>query len=333
MLKSRLAEIQADRREVCAAGGAAAPSNTCWNWRDIAGQSAQGALWRRNLRCLRDAEEPPGIRGRRPRRSALSRSLRDDRKLSVATRTVCEVFDRMLVEFFARATSSREARRSRTARRPARTNPLGRIGGAYARGSGALDEQREELVHRLERSEDLLARMLRRDDPAELRAALTELDKPPRFPAAEADALTPQIEIAQQKIGFLSEQTSRRARRLPEPARKRQTPFRRGGNRSLRFPRATPRGLDRASRAPRSVYSRARQLRDAQPASGYCPPVHLQQLRKALVMREELKRVEEILNQFPARQFSIKRLEEASRRLRRYSRRKSASWCCVSAKT
>src|SRR3984885_14865739 len=51
--------------------------------------------------------------------------------------------------------------------------------------------------------------------------------------------------------------------------------------------------------------------------SDYCPPVHLQALKKALVNREEAKRVEAILEQFPARKISMKRLEDASRGIRR----------------
>jgi hypothetical protein len=51
--------------------------------------------------------------------------------------------------------------------------------------------------------------------------------------------------------------------------------------------------------------------------SDYCPPVHLQALKKALVNREEAKRVEAILEQFPARKISMKRLDEASRSIRR----------------
>ena len=42
----------------------------------------------------------------------------------------------------------------------------------------------------------------------------------------------------------------------------------------------------------------------------YCPPIHLQQLKKALASREEYKRVEDILKQFPARQY----LDAAHRR-------------------
>lgn len=49
----------------------------------------------------------------------------------------------------------------------------------------------------------------------------------------------------------------------------------------------------------------------------YSPPVHLQQLKKALVDREETKRVEQVIGQFPARKFSLKKLEEAARAIRR----------------
>jgi hypothetical protein len=52
-------------------------------------------------------------------------------------------------------------------------------------------------------------------------------------------------------------------------------------------------------------------------ASDYCPPVHLQQLKKALVYREEGKRVAQILEKFPARKVSMKRLDESSRAIRR----------------
>jgi hypothetical protein len=52
-------------------------------------------------------------------------------------------------------------------------------------------------------------------------------------------------------------------------------------------------------------------------SADYCPPVHLQALKKALVSRDEAKRVEAILEQFPARKISMKRLDEASRAIRR----------------
>jgi class 3 adenylate cyclase len=46
----------------------------------------------------------------------------------------------------------------------------------------------------------------------------------------------------------------------------------------------------------------------------------LQQLRKALVSKEELKRVETVLKQVPAKQLSLKPIEDLSRKIRRYSR-------------
>jgi len=52
-------------------------------------------------------------------------------------------------------------------------------------------------------------------------------------------------------------------------------------------------------------------------APEYCPPVHLQQLKKALVNREETKRVAQILEKFPARNVSMKKLEDSSRAIRR----------------
>jgi len=51
----------------------------------------------------------------------------------------------------------------------------------------------------------------------------------------------------------------------------------------------------------------------------YCPPIHLQQLKKAVVNRDEAKRVEQILDQYPARKISMKKLEDASRAIRRRS--------------
>ena len=57
----------------------------------------------------------------------------------------------------------------------------------------------------------------------------------------------------------------------------------------------------------------------------YCPPVHLQALKKALVNRDEAKRVEAILEQFPARKISMKRLDDASRAIRRSTREEQLS--------
>ncbi|HEY6443467.1 MAG TPA: hypothetical protein VIY66_09025 [Candidatus Acidoferrales bacterium] len=54
-------------------------------------------------------------------------------------------------------------------------------------------------------------------------------------------------------------------------------------------------------------------------ASEYCPPIHLQQLKKALVVRDESKRVAQILEKFPARKVSMKKFDQSSRAIRRRS--------------
>jgi len=52
----------------------------------------------------------------------------------------------------------------------------------------------------------------------------------------------------------------------------------------------------------------------------FCPPLHLQQLKKAIVLREEQRKVEEVLKHFPTRQFPLGKIEEAAKRIRRFSR-------------
>ena len=54
-------------------------------------------------------------------------------------------------------------------------------------------------------------------------------------------------------------------------------------------------------------------------AAQFHPPLHLQQLRKALVSKDELKRVEQVLKQVHAKQLSAKPIEDLSRKIRRYS--------------
>jgi hypothetical protein len=184
-----------------------------------------------------------------------------------------------------------------------------------------LDTEREDLFHRLERSEDLLGRMLRREEPAELRAALTDVDRRRAFLQEKLDLLGPQIESARLKKDFLDDQhQSRLGDYLDEPANAKRLFDSSTGGTSADF-----RGqlLDELlARLERqgilfSVLS-SYELRNLH--HEYCPPLHLQQLRKALVSREDLKRAGDILKQFPAKQLSIKRLEDASRRLHRLSR-------------
>ena len=62
-------------------------------------------------------------------------------------------------------------------------------------------------------------------------------------------------------------------------------------------------------------------------ATAYNPPIHLQQLKKALVNRDEFKRVEQMVEQFPARKMSMKTLEDSSRAIRRRSQEETRAAC------
>ncbi|MGH9733805.1 MAG: hypothetical protein ACRD8A_04355 [Candidatus Acidiferrales bacterium] len=62
-------------------------------------------------------------------------------------------------------------------------------------------------------------------------------------------------------------------------------------------------------------------------APSYSPPIHLQQLKKALVNRDEFKRVEQTIEKFPARKTSMKMLEDSARAIRRRSQAETRATC------
>jgi hypothetical protein len=318
VLKSRLAEIQSGRREV---------------FRQIGQQLHQ---------ILTDLEESSLAKARKAlfgdecadsyemlkNRLVFVEGGRDDRLFLdqyvllgnyVRDPDRFEVFDRMLVDLL----------RDRILPREQTAKPAGEVFEAHEalvtsalrmrEELARLELEREDLLHRLDRSEDLLARVLRRDDPAELRAALTDLDRRRAFLQQKIDALTPQLEAARQKSGFLSEQMRADLDDyLNEPENARRLFAADGADPSDARAQLLEEWIERLAQHEVLYHVLASyEIRNLH--LDYCPPVHLQQLRKALVVREELKRVEDILNQFPARQFSIKRLDEASKRLRRYT--------------
>ncbi len=156
------------------------------------------------------------------------------------------------------------------------------------------------------------------EELADLRRKSTSLE-------GNLEQLAPQITAAKQRMDFLAEEhQSRLGDYLNEPA-----------NARLFFDVDAP-GEDKPDRCAKT---RAHLLEEwvhrleerdlvfhvlagyemRRIAGDYCPPVHLQQLKKAIVNREEVRRVEQILEQFPARKISIKKLEEASRSIRRRS--------------
>jgi hypothetical protein len=187
-----------------------------------------------------------------------------------------------------------------------------------------LEEERENLVRQLEGGGDLFSRLGKKKDPAQLRAALADVQKRHAYLQQKLEGMEPQVEEAKRKADGLTEEYQQRLGDFlnqPENARRLFDPnWDSGGAGASREAREalleewvqylTQRGLLAhvlASYELRKIYQ------------DYCPPVHLQQLKKALVNREELKRVEDILKQFPTRRFSPRRIEESARAIQRMS--------------
>jgi hypothetical protein len=231
-----------------------------------------------------------------------------------------EVFDELLAELLRERGLAVNGAAGRNGSNGGNDSPATLVDSAvrFRADIALLDEQREELVKRLGRTEELFGRMLRRDDPADLRAALRELDKRRAFAQQKLDLMAPQVETAQQKIGFLSEQRHADVEEFlnqPENARLLFAHQNSGDTGATLLDEWVAR-LDRSEILIHVLASyEVRNLH-----LDFCPPLHLQQLRRALVSREEFKRVEVILAQFPSKQFAVKRLEESARRLRKYSR-------------
>src|SRR5467141_791777 len=186
----------------------------------------------------------------------------------------------------------------------------------------ALEEQRENTRKRLDRGDGFFTKFLNSGDPADLRASLNDLENRLKHQEFKLEELGPQIDAARQKLDFFVKD---HAGRLGE---------------YLNEPENAKRLFDASSASEAEAPTRARLLSqlldrleqyeilyhvlasyEIRPiVSDYCPPVHLQQLRKALVSKEELKQIEQVIKQVPAKKLSLKAIEELSKKIRRYSR-------------
>jgi class 3 adenylate cyclase len=188
-----------------------------------------------------------------------------------------------------------------------------------------LEEERQKLVEGLAGGEGLMSRVFGRADPAELRAQLADVEKRHSHLQQKLDAMGTQLEAAKSRAEFLNDEAQNKLGAFlnqPENARRLFDPNWSGSGGSetsgLRAQlleewvnRLEQQGIllhVLASYELRNIYH------------DYCPPVHLQQLKRALVQREELKLVEGVLKQFPAKQYSLQRIEDLAGRLRKYPR-------------
>jgi class 3 adenylate cyclase len=200
-----------------------------------------------------------------------------------------------------------------------------------------IEDEQRELSSRSGTGDDVFPWLFKRksSSSAESQSELENLRK--KFASLEQnlEELAPPIDAAKQRLDFLtSEYQSRLGGYLNQPENARRL-----------FGTDSSRGDDADGEAPPEVRAQLREewmhrleerdllfhvlagyeLRKIY--ADYCPPIHLQQLKKAIVHREEQKRMATILEQFPARKISMKRLEEASRAVRRRTHQETLATC------
>jgi len=186
---------------------------------------------------------------------------------------------------------------------------------------GGLEEQRDALRKKLERGDGLFNKLLNSGDPAELRALLGELEKRIKALQAKLEELAPQLDRAKKQIEFVhKDYQGKLGDYLNEPENARRLFDAAGAEEPERSVRAKLLTQLASRLEDRDLMIHILASYEIRPiAIDFCPPVHLQQLRKALVSKEESKRVEELLKQVPAKRLSMKPIEELTRRIRRYS--------------
>ncbi|MFZ3215415.1 MAG: hypothetical protein WA192_05075 [Candidatus Acidiferrales bacterium] len=187
-----------------------------------------------------------------------------------------------------------------------------------------IEEELEEAAGRAGDGDGIFPSLFKRKGgaSAESRAEVATLRK--KFGESEKslEELGPQIDAAKQRMNFLIEEyRSRLGDYLNEPQNARRL-----------FDNQRPAGDEDDAPDPRAQlleeWLHRLEERDLlfhvlagyelrRIHADYCPPIHLQALKKALVNRDEAKRVETILEQYPARKISLKKLDDASRAIRR----------------
>ena len=185
----------------------------------------------------------------------------------------------------------------------------------------SLEEQRESTRKRLERGESFLNKFLNSTDPSNLKASLSDVEMRLKHQEVKLEEMGPQIDAAKQKLDFFNKDYKGRLGDYlndPENAKRlfdASASSTEAGERAALLAQL----VDRLEQ--QDVLYHVLASYEIRPiAKDYCPPVHLQQLRKALVSKDEMKQVEQVLKHVPAKQLSLKPIEELSRKIRRYSK-------------
>jgi class 3 adenylate cyclase len=185
-----------------------------------------------------------------------------------------------------------------------------------------LEEQRENTRKRLERGESFLNKFLNSGDPSDLKASLNDIEARLKHQQVKLEESAPPIDAARQKLEFLARDYKGRLGDYlnePENAKRLFDAVTAGEEAGAQRAKLLADLLDRLEEQE-IIYHILASYEIRAIATEYCPPVHLQQLRKALVSKEELKRLETVLKQVPAKQLALKPIDELSRKIRRYSR-------------
>ena len=185
-----------------------------------------------------------------------------------------------------------------------------------------LEEQREAAQKRLDRGESFFNKFLSSDDPADLKASLHDIEGRLKHQELKLEEIGPQVEEARQKLDFFRKgKASRLSEYLDDPENAQRLFEAKTGPEESAPLRAQllTRLLDRLEQYEMLFCVLASY--EVRPiVAEYCPPLHLQQLRRALVSKDELKQVERVIKQVPAKKLSLRTIEELSRRIQRYSR-------------
>ncbi|MGC1418367.1 MAG: hypothetical protein WA817_23985 [Candidatus Acidiferrum sp.] len=185
----------------------------------------------------------------------------------------------------------------------------------------SLEEQRENTRKKMERGESFFNKFRGSTDPSNLKASLNDIEMRLKHQEVKLEELGPQIDAAKQKLDFYNKDyRGRLGDYLNDPENAKRLfdasgPDAEGGEQA----RLLGQLVDRLEQ--QDVLYHVLASYEIRPiAKDYCPPVHLQQLRKALVSKDEMKQVEQVLKHVPAKQLSLKTIDELSRKIRRYSR-------------
>ncbi|MGA3294291.1 MAG: hypothetical protein ABSE45_09965 [Candidatus Acidiferrales bacterium] len=328
VMRSKISELQADRKNVIRQAGA----TLCRIWREVEENTISKT--RRALfgDDFRETYQPL------QNRFLFVEGGNDDHLLLehyvllgnfVSDPDRFEVFDALLLDFVREYVLSGDNAEDVTKARKAHERLLEQarlLRSELAR----LEDEQDEVAARAGESEDSFPWLFKRKlgAPSEPKGELEELRR--RYASVEKNLgdLAPQIEAAKQRVDFLAEELQNRlgdylnepenARRLFDARAAEAGAQGENGVLAEGRVRLLEEWVHRLEERDVLMHVLAGyELRKI--ASEYSPPIHLQQLKKALVSRDEAKRVEQILEQFPARKVSMKKIEESSRAIRRRS--------------